>query len=163
WTSDPSQGSWNLLSDWQRHRRFALSGNDATGAHPIPYGFYAQAIDDYGRVPSESELRFEHFGAWAMGYTMTDDFMYNSADGYSVTNTGTKNGARPGDVLLSWFKVLDESLDGTDFSNEKYFAVTNALVDPTGSAADCHQQIKLNFDLTSTNITTLQRLSRDTG
>src|SRR5205814_6600616 len=73
WTSDPNQGSLNLLSDWQRHRKFALLGNDGTGAHPIPYGFYAQAVDDFppgqGRVPSESELRFEHFAAWAMGYT----------------------------------------------------------------------------------------------
>jgi autotransporter-associated beta strand protein len=247
WTSDPNQGSWNLLSDWQRHRRFALSGNDGSGAHPIPYGFYAQAIDDYGRVPSESELRFEHFGAWAMGYTMTDDFTYNMnrsysgvesiyfvngsqqanptpsyyqvqeinrqgknlgpalvrllstevrfingqhmsggspvtnpnpidipnwsqgvgdpyLRGYTIANIGTKNDGLNGDALLSWFKVLDESLDGSAYSNETYFAVTNGLTDPNGSAADCRQRITLNFDMgSSAAVTSLQRLRRDTG
>jgi autotransporter-associated beta strand protein len=243
WTSDPAQGSWNLLSDWQRHRKFALSGNDGTGAHPIPYGFYAQAIDDYGRVPSESELRFEHFAAWAMGYTMTDDFTYNTADAYSGVesiyfangaqqanptpsyyqvqsinsegkklgpalvrllstdvrfingynssgsqnpnpidipnwsigagdsflrsysrvNVGTKNNGYAGDVLLSWFKPLDESLDSTLYSNVRYFAVTNGLTDPTGSAADCRQLIALGYDFGTTGIKSLQRLRRDTG
>jgi len=252
WTSDPNQGSWNLLSDWQRHRTFALLGNDGTGAHPIPYGFYAQAVDDFppgqGRVPSESELRFEHFGPWAMGYTMTDDFTYNMNESYSgvesiyftngsqqssptasyyqiqqvnhdgaklgpalvrllstdvrfvagqkldsnnnivtnpnpisisnwsqgagndaylrgisASNIGTKDNNLRGDVLLSWFKVLDESLDGTDYSNEVYFAVTNGLTDPTGSAADCRQRITLTYDFGASGINSLQRLRRDTG
>jgi autotransporter-associated beta strand protein len=247
WTTDPSEGSWNLLSDMQRHRKFALLGNDLTGAHPIPYGFYAQAIDDFppatGRVPSESELRFEHFAPWALGYTFTDDFTYNTAaaysgvesiyfvngaqqaqptasyyqiqsvnaqgknlgpalvrllstdarfingynsdgsqrpnpidipnwtvgsgDGYlrsySRVNLGTKNNGYAGDVVLSWVKPLDESLDSTLYSNEAYFMVLNGLTDPTGSATDCRQLIALGYDFGTTGIKSVQRLRRDTG
>src|SRR3954447_23668429 len=72
----PGEGAWNLYSDMQRHRKFALSGHDGSGAHPIPYAIYAQTVD-YGRVPSESELRFNHFAAWTMGYTLTRIFTYN--------------------------------------------------------------------------------------
>jgi autotransporter-associated beta strand protein len=242
WTSDPSQGSWNLLSDMQRHRNFALSGNDGTGAHPIPYGFYTQAIDA-GRVVSESELRYEHFAAWALGYTMTDDFTYNmnasysgvksiffangseqanptasyyqikpiNRDGrnlgpalvrllstdvrfingynssglqnptpismsnwnvgagdpylrsHSRVNMGTKNNGYAGDVMLSWFKPLDKTLDSDSYSGERYFAVLNGLTDPNGSAADCTQIVQLTYDFGATGIRTLQRLRRDTG
>src|SRR6476659_1318959 len=110
WTSDPNQGSWNLLSDWQRHRKFSLSGNDGTGAHPIPYGFYSQAVDDFppgqGRVPSESELRFEHFAAWAMGYTMTDDFTYNMNESYSgVESIYFLNGSQQANPTASYYQI----------------------------------------------------------
>ena len=244
-----TNGTYHLLSDFQRHRTFALSGNDGTGATPIPYAVWSQAYLDGGltHVPSESELRFNHFAAWAMGYTVTRDFTYNTAAAYSgvesifftggsqqasptpsyyqvqsinheglnlgpalvrllstdvrfingqhldsnsntvtnpnpidiptwtagagepalrsysVNNVGNKNNGLPGDVLLSWFKVLDESLDGDLHSGERYFAITNALVDPTGSATDCGQQIALGFDLSNTGITSLERLRRDTG
>ena len=85
--------------------------------------------------------------------------------GWTITNTGTKNidpntGAKlPGDVLLSWFKVLDESFDGPS-TNEIYFILLNGLTDPTGSAADCTQNIRLNFLSTMPGI---QMLNPDTG
>ena len=240
----PGEGTWNLYSDMQRHRKFALSGADGSGAHPIPYAIYTQTVN-YGRIPSESELRFNHFAAWTMGYTVTRIFTYNTpADlgqsilfangtnqaaptpsyyqikelnrqgrnigpalvrllstdvrffngqhkdpstglpatnpnpidianwspgagdpylrGIMVTNLGTKNDGLPGDVLIGWFKVLDESFDG-DWTNETYFMVLNGLVDTNGSAADCLQRIQLNFDFGSSGIDSVQRLSRDTG
>jgi hypothetical protein len=86
--------------------------------------------------------------------------------GWTVTNLGTKNidpatGAKlPGDVFLSWFKPLDESFDGPNFTDERYMILLNALADPTGSAADCTQKIRLNFLSTMPGI---QVLDPDTG
>jgi len=65
--------------------------------------------------------------------------------GWVVMNKGTRNSGQPGDVIISWFKPLDESLDGPDYINEIYTMVVNALSDPTGTAADCLQEIQLNF------------------
>jgi hypothetical protein len=66
--------------------------------------------------------------------------------GWSVTNKpAIKNNGRPGDVIISWFKPLDESFDGPTYSNQVYFMVVNGLTDPTGSAADCLQEVRLNF------------------
>jgi hypothetical protein len=242
----PGEGTWNLYSDMQRHRKFALSGHDGSGAHPIPYALYTQTVN-YGRVPSESELRFNHFAAWTMGYTVTRIFTYNlTADAgagesilfanstnqaaptasyyeikelnrqgknlgpalvrllstevrffngqhkdpssglpvanpnpidiqnwspgigdpylrsVAVTNSGTKNDGLPGDLLIGWFKVLDESFDD-DWTNEIYFMVINGLVDTNGYASDCLQHLQLNFDLGNSGIDSVQRLSRDTG
>jgi hypothetical protein len=66
--------------------------------------------------------------------------------GWSVTNKpAIKNAGQRGDVIISWFKPLDESFDGPNHSNQVYFMVVNGLTDPTGSAADCMQEIRLNF------------------
>src|SRR5439155_2154293 len=40
---------------------------------------------------------------------------------------------------------LDESFDGTDYTNEVYLMVVNGLVATNGTAADCLQEIQLNF------------------
>jgi hypothetical protein len=86
--------------------------------------------------------------------------------GWTVTNQGTKNinpntsAKLPGDVLLSWFKPLDESFDGPNFNDERYFILVNGLTDPTGSAVDCTQTIRLNFLSTMPGI---QMLDPDTG
>jgi hypothetical protein len=87
-------------------------------------------------------------------------------NGWVVTNQGTKNvdpntGAKlAGDVIISWFKPLDESFDGPNYNNEIYMMVVNGLTDPTGSAADCTQFIRLNF---LTSLTSIQMLDPDTG
>ncbi len=84
-------------------------------------------------------------------------------NGWVVTNkAGVKNSGLPGDVIISWFKVLDESMDGTTYSNEVYMMVVNALSDPTGTAADCMQEIKLNF-LVGTNISAVTMIDPETG
>lgn len=64
--------------------------------------------------------------------------------GWTVVNTGTKNNGLPGDVIMAWFKVLDESFDGAA-TNQIYVMLLNGLCDPTGSPADCHQSITLNY------------------
>jgi len=66
--------------------------------------------------------------------------------GFSVTNkAGVVNNGLNGEVILAWFKPLDESLDGPNYNNETYFMVVNALTATNGTAADCLQEIKLNF------------------
>jgi hypothetical protein len=66
--------------------------------------------------------------------------------GWAVTNTaGVKNNNLMGDVILSWFRLLDENLDGTAYTNEIYMMVVNGLTATDGTAADCRQHIVLNF------------------
>jgi Immunoglobulin domain len=81
------------------------------------------------------------------GYT---DWVYQRNDPYltnnwTVSNLGTRNNGQPGDVIVSWFKPLDESFDGPDYTNEVYVMVVNGLTDTSGTAADCRQQVTLNF------------------
>jgi hypothetical protein len=238
WKLGNTEGTGHLLSDMQRYRKWALGGHDGSGKRPIPYALYPQTFhgENLWRDPSESELRFNHFAAWALGYTYTTIFTYNYGStalfagtdtskptptyhqlkeinrqgknlgpalvrliskevlfvpgtpgqappidmpaypaGFNqiknkdphvrgvagVTNLGKTNSGKPGDVVLNWFQVLDESLDGEAASGEWYFMVTNALVAPDASAADTRQRIEINF--ASTACDRLERLSRDTG
>ena len=245
WKVGNTEGTWHLLSDMQRYRKAALRGNDQTSARPIPYGLLTQTFHGEGlwRDPSESELRANHFMAWALGYSYTSAFTYNygtsslfspgfdtnsptptyhqlkevnkegnhlgpalvrllsrdvlfvpgqhmsggtpvnnptpidmlaypggfsgaTKDPYirgvqSIANLGTTNDGLKGDFVLSWFQVLDESLDGDAHSGEWYFMITNGLTDPNGSALDTRQTIQLNFAASVPD--TVQRLNRDTG
>lgn len=83
--------------------------------------------------------------------------------GWTVTNTGTKNNGLPGDVWLAWFKPLDESFDGPQYTGEIYMMVVNGLSAPTGAAADCRQEVRLNFGFGTSGITAVRRLRQDTG
>ncbi len=70
--------------------------------------------------------------------------------GWRVTPVGAngtpkKNDGLPGDVIISWFKVLDESFDGPEFGDQVYIMVTNGLTAPDGTAADCRQEVQLDF------------------
>jgi hypothetical protein len=80
---------------------------------------------------------------------------------HSIANRGSKNDGLSGDALLAWFQVGDESLDGPNHSDEWYFMVANALVEPSGSAGDTLQNIQLNF--VNGVAKQVQRLNRDTG
>jgi hypothetical protein len=91
--------------------------------------------------------------------TGADDYL----TGVSAENLGSCNNGLPGDVIVGFFKVLDESFDGTAYSNQKYFMVTNGLSDGSGSASATQQKIRLTFNMGSSGITSLQRLSRYNG
>jgi hypothetical protein len=83
--------------------------------------------------------------------------------GWAVTNkAAVNNNGLPGDVILSWFTPMDESLDGSTYSNQVYMMVVNGLTSPTGTAADCLQQIRLNF-LNTTATTTVDMLNPTNG
>ncbi len=90
-------------------------------------------------------------------YQRNDPYLTNN---WTVTNPGSKNNGYPGDVIVSWFKPLDESFDGADYTNELYMMVVNGLTDPTGTAADCLQQITLNFH---SSLGAVQMLNPNTG
>jgi hypothetical protein len=120
-----------------------VRGTNYLGAiNPYPIGFYA---GPGGADPSTD---------WA--YQRNDPYLTS----WSVTNKGTKNSGYPGDVILSWFKTLDESFDGADYTNEVYLMVVNALADVTGTAADCQQEIKLNF---ASSVLALEMMNPTTG
>lgn len=84
--------------------------------------------------------------------------------GWGVTNkAGVKNNGLPGDALLAWFKPLDESFDGPNYTNEVYMLVVNGLTDTNGTAADCLQEIHLDFSVGSSGITAVVMLDPETG
>ena len=120
-----------------------IRGKDANGnPNPFPIGFGA---DWEGGV---------EYTEWAPG--RNDPYLID----WTVTNVGTKNNGQRGDVFLSWFEPLDESLDGPEFNNERYVMVVNGLTDMTGTAADCAQEIRLNFN---TSLTAIEMLNPLTG
>ncbi len=90
-----------------------------------------------------------NFCAGTSGANPTTDWVYQRNDpyltGWTVANKGTKNNGQTGDVVISWFKPLDESFDGAGHTNEIYMMVVNGLTDTNGTAADCLQEIRLNF------------------
>ncbi len=91
----------------------------------------------------------------------------------SVHSLSSKNGSDPsnpghgyaGDVYVGYFNPLLSSFG--DPNGEAYFMVTNglggSLQDPTALVGDCKQQITMNFDFSASGITSLERLSRNTG
>jgi autotransporter-associated beta strand protein len=80
----------------------------------------------------------------------------------TATNLGSKNNSLPGDVIIAWFRVMDESFDGP-YTDERYFMVTNGLADMNATAAQTQQSITLSFNFGASGISQLQRLSRSTG
>jgi hypothetical protein len=84
-------------------------------------------------------------------------------NGWSVTNKGgVKNNGLIGDVILAWFHPTDDGYSPAKNTNEIYLMVVNGLSDATGTAADCMQEIKLNF-LVGTNVTAVEMLDPVTG
>jgi hypothetical protein len=107
---------------------FLRGRNSAGTPNPVPIGFVADPQAPNAYTDWVSDRNDPYLRGWA------------------VTNVaGTRNGGQVGDVILSWFRPLDESFDGPDHTNQIYMMVVNGLTDPTGSAADCRQEIRLNF------------------
>src|SRR5204863_4916085 len=98
------------------------------------------------------------FKSWAAG-SEGDPYITSIA----ATNLGTLNGGNRADVLVGYFNPLQETFDGPAYSDELYFMITNGLTDPAGLATDCRQLITINFDFKTSGISSLLRLSRDSG
>lgn len=109
---------------------FVRGRNSSGTLSTVPIGFIADAQDN-------------SYTEWAAD--RNDPYLR----GWAVTNKGTVNNGQRGDVIISWFKALDESFDGFDHMNEVYLMVVNGLTDPSGSAAACLQEIRLNFQFPS--------------
>ena len=82
---------------------------------------------------------------------------------WTVQNMGTNNGGSPGQVIFSWFKPLDENLDGPNYTNEVYVMVVNALTANNGAASNCLQRISLNFSNLPPNIASVDMLDLEGG
>jgi hypothetical protein len=134
------------------------NGKAAFNALPTDFHVDAQAPRDRARGDRGG------YSDWEVG--RNDPYL----SGWRVTPVGargasTKNDGLPGDVIISWFKVLDESFDGPDYSDEVYMMVTNGLTAVEGTAADCRQEVQLDFGTPNKAYpyTTLERLNSDTG
>ncbi len=94
-------------------------------------------------------------------------FWESSADPYmtaiKATNLGTQQDSLPGDVIVGYFEPLDASFTNHGHEKDIYFMIVNGLSDRNGSAADCIQKIRLEFDFGDSHIDSLLRLSRKTG
>jgi hypothetical protein len=123
---------------------FIRGKNSAGAVNPIPISFLADA-----EAPNS-------YSDWVAN--RNDPYLR----GWAVTNKGTKNNGQPGDVIIAWFKPLDEAFDGTNFSNQVYMMVVNGLSDLSGTSANCLQEIKLNFAFPS-NITAVEMLNPVSG
>jgi Immunoglobulin domain len=109
-----------------------IRGRDGSGnLSPIPIGFLGD--QDTGGVNAT-------YTDWV--YQRNDPYLTNN---WTVTNAGPVNNSQPGDVIISWFKPLDESFDGPDYTNETYMMVVNGLTWTNGTPSDCAQRITLNF------------------
>jgi hypothetical protein len=121
-----------------------LSGS-TTNIDPVPVGF----VND----PQAPNL----YSWWE--FQANDPYL----NGWSVTNkAGVKNNGLIGDVVLSWFHPIDDGYSPAKNTNEIYFLVANGLCDATGTAADCMQEIKINF-ISGTNFIAVEMLDPETG
>jgi hypothetical protein len=81
----------------------------------------------------------------------------------NATNIGSLNHGLEGDVIVGYFQPLDPSFADPGHAEDWYFMVVNGLRKPKGSAAQCRQVIRLEFDFKDSGVKGLLRLSRDTG
>lgn len=100
---------------------------------------------------------------WVFG--RNDPYLSGPFNDPGTVNQGFLNDGLRGDVILSWFKLIDESLDGDAFNDERYLMVTNGLADMNGDEEQTRQRIKLNFGSSSVKFpyTYLEKLDRETG
>jgi hypothetical protein len=143
----PGPGSaYSIFQDGTTTSILILKGNPGSTTNTSePTGF----VDSAGAPKSYSWWEFQK----------NDPYL----NGWSVTNPGTNNGGVPGQVIIAWFKLLDENLDGPNYTNEVYMMVVNALTANTGTAASCMQTIKLNFETGTNAITAVNMLDLESG
>ncbi len=143
----PGPGSANAnFADGTTTSILILKGNPGSSTNtPEPVGF----VDNPPAPKSYSWWEFQK----------NDPYL----NGWAVTNPGTNNGGVPGQVIIAWFKLLDENLDGPNYTNEVYMMVVNALTATNGTAASCMQTIKLNFQTGTGPITAVNMLDLESG
>ena len=83
----------------------------------------------------------------------------------TATNLGSTNDGLAGDVLVGYFTLQSEveALDGSEYEGEIYFMITNLLRGSSSTAGETQQSVRLDFDFGASGITSLRRLSRDSG
>ncbi|EEF63461.1 hypothetical protein [Pedosphaera parvula] len=131
----------------------SMSGS-VTNFNPLPDSFY----NDPSSATNSNLINSSAYSWWE--FPKNDPYL----TGWSMTNkAGVMNNGLPGDVIISWFHPLDEIYDGTNYTNEVYMMVVNALTATNGTAADCMQEIKLTFSGLTGAMTNLIMLDPVTG
>ncbi len=134
--------------------RGRLISGGVTNATPLPNSFAASPASATNAANPTALI----YTWWESG--KNDPYL----TGWGVTNkAGVKNDGLPGDAIVAWFTPLDESFDGPDYTNEIYMMVVNGLTDTNGTAADCLQEIHLDFSFGSSGITSVVMLDPETG
>jgi hypothetical protein len=134
--------------------RGRVVANGVTNATPLPNSFFASPAS--GNNPALPNALI--YSWWEMG--KNDPYF----SGWGVTNkAAVKNNGLPGDALVAWFTPLDESFDGPNYTNEVYMMVVNGLTDTNGTAADCMQEIHLDFSFGTSGLTGVVMLDPQTG
>ncbi|OHB54196.1 MAG: hypothetical protein A2Y12_17120 [Planctomycetes bacterium GWF2_42_9] len=108
------------------------------------------------RMKAISHSLPSNMGPWT-AQAHTETYMTNLA----VASLG--NGT--GDVLIGYFSPLHDDLAGGSYgyNDQRYFMVLNGLADKNKTAVQGRQQIDITFNFGTTGITSLQKVSRDTG
>lgn len=100
---------------------------DPTRVNPLPIGFH----------PDPQGPNIQSW--WEFG--KNDPYLA----GWGRTNLGDVEHPQPGDVIVSWLKPVDPSLDDpSDYADQLYFMVVNGITSPD-AAADTRQRITLDF------------------
>jgi hypothetical protein len=81
--------------------------------------------------------------------------------GITVKNIGSKHGGEPGDVAIGFFRPIEGGDGAGGAGNARWIMVTNALADPTGTAAASAQKVTLNLVLKQDE--KIQRVNRANG
>jgi hypothetical protein len=132
--------------------RFISGG--VTNFTPVPNSF----LNDPSSAANPALPNPLTYTWWEFG--KNDPYM----SGFVATNkAAAKNNGLSGDAIIAWFRPLDESLDGPTYSNQVYMMVVNGLTDPSGTAADCMQEIRLDFSNLTGAMTNLIMLDPATG
>lgn len=151
-----SSDACHCLADGTTTSIMILQGHYITGTTtnitPPPISF----MEDPGQQTNVADPAAIFYTWWEFG--KNDPYL----SGWGVTNKGTVNNNQPGQVIISWFTPLDESFDGPNYTNEIYMMVVNALTSTNGTAADCLQEIKLDFQ-SSAKTSSLVMLDPETG
>ncbi|MDQ3440016.1 MAG: hypothetical protein M3478_06660, partial [Planctomycetota bacterium] len=124
-----------------------LRGSYGTGApterNPLPVNFHPDP-----QAPNS-------WSWWE--FNKNDPFL----SGWGRSNLGTVNNGQVGDVVISWLKPIDASLDNpTDRSDQLYLMVVNGITSPDDTA-DTRQTVNLDFE--KLNFPGLMQLNPDTG
>lgn len=129
--------------------------NGVTNATPLPNSFSSSPGSAVNSAANPNALIYSWWES-----TKNDPYM----NGWNVTNkTKLKNNGLPGDAIVAWFHPTDDGYSPSKNTNEIYMMVVNGLSDPTGTAADCAQDIALRFTGLTGSSTNIEILDPETG
>lgn len=151
-STDPNFVNGTTTSIMWLQGRYLSSGTTNLNTLPL-YDF----VNDPQETGNPANQNNAYYSWWE--FAKNDPYF----SGWVVTNKGgVKNDGLIGDMVIAWFHPIDDGYSPAKQTNEIYMMVVNGLSDATGTAADCMQEIKLNFT-SGTNFTAVEMLDPETG